>query len=357
MTAPWAATTRWWRHVGGTLLVATANFAVATALAGTVALLGLVVEDSLPVTGQREFSTARVLLLGVALVALFAAVVWRGSVYRRTGTLFYVRLIDGALSDWHVALVRVASRRRMSLRSVTRWVDLPSSTRNGTIDLVNTCTEVAAALEAVVNSDRDDTAYTISPNMPWPAAVAIGAELPIVDSLRLLELRGRPDSSSDDVAEISFRLAPPTGDTALPGATTHLTTGSRVGLLLVFTSRGLYPHTVFDGMDVGEFYKLDPASLGITRHAGTDLTGAQLAALAQALPPAVAAIKQAARDRELVIAAALPKTLAMALGWGLAQGQCRFFAGTHLMHCVDNESGRCVPMRVHPAQPASSKND
>ncbi|WP_173034009.1 hypothetical protein [Phytohabitans flavus] len=356
MTAPRTAVARWWWQARGTVLVATANFAVAATLAGTAALLALVVQDLLPVTGPRQLSPTRVLCLAATLAALFAALVWRGSVHQRTGTLFYVRLIDDAWPDWHTIPLRAASRRRMSLRSVTRWADLPTHTRDGTIDLVDMCADVAAALEAVVNGDRDDTAYTIAPNMPWPAALAIGAELPIVDNLRLLELPGRPDSAGDGMPEVVFRMPQPaTGGAALPSATTRRTTGRRVGLLLTFTGRGLDPDTVFDGMDVGEFYELGPAALGVARHAGPGFTSAQLATLARSLPPAVAAIKQATTGRELVVAAAMPKTLAMALGWCLAQGDCRFFAGTHLLHCVDTKSGHCMPMRVHPAQPVNCR--
>jgi len=57
-------------------------------------------------------------------------------------------------------------------------------------------------------------------------------------------------------------------------------------------------------------------------------------------------------NRELVIAAAMPKTLALALGWGLAQGTSRFFNNTHLLHHSE-ASGRYTPVRVHPSQPTS----
>jgi hypothetical protein len=46
----------------------------------------------------------------------------------------------------------------MSLRSVTRWVDVASGAHDGAIDLVDVCAEVATELEAVVNGDRDHTA-------------------------------------------------------------------------------------------------------------------------------------------------------------------------------------------------------
>jgi hypothetical protein len=83
-------------------------------------------------------------------------------------------------------------------------------------------------------------------------------------------------------------------------------------------------------MDVAEYYELKSDYFGpVARQPpGARLTGAQLAAIAERLPAAVAAVKQAAGDRELVVAAALPKTLAMALGWGLSEGPQRFFTRT-----------------------------
>jgi hypothetical protein len=333
--------------------VAAANFAVAATLAATTSLLALVVEDLLPADGTPQWPIARGAWLIATALLLFAVIWLRGLVHRQTGTLFYVRLLDASWSDWHHIPLHIASRRRMSLRSVTRWVDLPHRTHdNGGIELADVCAEVAAALEAAVNGDRDDTAYTIAPNMPWPAALAIGAELPIVDGLRLLELSGRPESAAQNTTEITFQLRPPETTTAArlrPMA--HRRNGTRVGLLLLITSRGLHPDTVFDGMDVGAYYTLDPAALGLPGQSRPTLNGRELAALSALLPSAVAEVKQAAADRELVVAAAMPKTVAMALGWGLAQGPIRFFTGTHLLY-VDVQSGRRDPMRVHPAQPA-----
>jgi hypothetical protein len=340
------------RRVPGPTLVAAANFQIATALATAGALLSLIAEDLLPLTGPRHFSTVRIGWLAGILAWLFAAIWWRGRLHRRTGTLFYVRVLDTGWADWHTIPIEAARRRRMSLRSVTRWVDLASRTRNGAIDLVDVCAEVATELEAVVNGDRDDTAYTVAPNLMWPVALAVGAELPLVDGLRLLELPGRAGGAAVDGSEVLFRLPRPAETIGeIPPPVPIGTGGTRVGLLLMFSGRGLDAKTVFGRMDVAEYYELKSEFFRpVARQPpGSRLTGAQLAAIAESLPAAVAAVKQAAGDRELVVAAALPKTLAMALGWGLSEGPWRFFTRTHLLHW-DEDLDQYRPVLVHPAQ-------
>ncbi len=117
------------------------------------------------------------------------------------------RKIDDTMTDWHRQALEAARRRRLSLRSVTQWVDLKAcTTRTGEMDLTAVCEQVAAALEATINTDRDDTGYTLAPNMPWAPTLAVGAELPIVERLRLLELhgtRGTPTAETEFVLPVT----------------------------------------------------------------------------------------------------------------------------------------------------------
>ena len=116
----------WWRRIGSwmvgltwQLLVPVANFLVATMIAAVAAVLALVVEDLLPLTGPRECCAARGCALVMTRVGLCAGILWRGTVYRLTGTLFYLRMLDHSMVDWHATALKLAHRRRMSLRSVT----------------------------------------------------------------------------------------------------------------------------------------------------------------------------------------------------------------------------------------------
>ncbi|MEU7616648.1 hypothetical protein AB0B27_11175 [Micromonospora rifamycinica] len=327
-----------------------ANFAIVTLAALTTAALGLIVEDLVPLKPPRQVSTERAILLAVALVLLFAAVLWRGLIHRRTGTLFYVRLLADDMPDLHDAAIQVAARRRMSLKSVTRWADLPTHTHEGVIDLSATCADIAAALEIVVNTDRDDTAYTIAPNILWPAALAIGAELPIVDNLQLLELPD-PRTPKPITFTLTKAVTPATLITEeLPLDTT--TPDGPIGLILAFAPAAakMSPQRVFGEHPVSRCRRIRPAAIDDVAELGDRIfTGPEVAAFARPLAEAIIAVQDEAGTRGVAIAAAMPKMLAMAIGWHLAQAKTRFFDRTHLLH-YGQQTAAYTPIRAHPAQ-------
>lgn len=335
----------------GPLLIALANFLIALCAALTTALLALVLEDALPLTWPLKVSAGLWSLLAVSAVLLFGTVLLRGRIHRHTGTLFYVRLLGDEMTDRHDTALQAAARGRMSLRSVTRWVDLPTRTSNGVIDISATCADVSAALETAVNTDRDDTAYTIAPNTLWPAALVIGAELPIVDGLRLLEL---PDPTPRPV---SFTLTEPVAPAGIVTDELNLhtgTPGAPVGILLAFTraSVRMTPEKTFGQFSLSRCCRIRPAGIdGIEKLADVTFTGPEIAAFARPLAEAIIRVQDEAGTRGVIIAAAITKTLAVAVGWELAQANTRFFAHTHLLH-HDQQTDSYVPVRVHPAQPA-----
>ncbi|MFI6163950.1 hypothetical protein ACIA59_28865 [Micromonospora haikouensis] len=327
-----------------------ANFAIAALTALTTAALGLIVEDLLPLKPPRQVSPERATLLAAALVLLFAAVLWRSLIHRRTGTLFYVRLLADDMPDLHDAAIQIAARRRMSLKSVTRWTDLPTHTHQGVIDLSATCADIAAALETVINADRDDTAYTIAPNILWPAALAIGAELPIVDDLQLLEL---PDPRTPQ--PIAFTLTKAVTSATLVTEELPLdstTPDAPVGLILAFAPAAakMTPEVTFAEYPISRCRRIRPAvTEDVTQLGRTTFTGPEIAAFAKPLTEAIIAVQNQAGAREVIIAAAMPKVLAMAIGWHLAQATTRFFTNTRLIH-YDQVTNTYIPIRAHPAQ-------
>ncbi|MGV9976525.1 hypothetical protein ACWDUH_02465 [Micromonospora wenchangensis] len=349
-TAGTRAATRRWRPASGPLLTTLANFAIATFTALTTAALALIIEDLLPLKPPRQISLERATLLAAALALLFAAVLWRSLIHRRTGTLFYVRLLADDMPDLHDTAIQIAARRRMSLKSVTRWADLPTHTHEGVIDLSATCTDIAAALETVINTDRDDTAYTIAPNILWPAALAIGAELPIVDNLQLLEL---PDPRTPQ--PIIFTLTKAVTPAALITEELPLdptTPDAPIGLILAFAPAAakMTPQVTFAEYPISRCRRIRPAATeDVTHLSRTTFTGPDIAAFVKPLTEAIIAEQNQAGTREVIIAAAMPKVLAMAIGWDLAQATTRFFTNTHLLH-YDQRTNTYIPIRAHPAQ-------
>jgi hypothetical protein len=353
-----------WRQWRGTLLIAAANLAVATTVALVTAVLALIVGDVLPIDGPWRFSGLRWTLLAVVLVLLVAAILWRSSVHRQRGTLVYVRLLDQIMNDWHVHAVDLAGRRRMALRPVTRWIDLRSHTEGGVIDVVGPCAELTDELRRTILAGRDDAGSTIAPNLLWPMAIAVGSELPPVKDLRMLELPG----AHADLVKEEILFTPPMQPAppglvrdalgvedikAMPG---HRGGAGRLGLLLAFgpSAQHMDPTGVFAAFGVGEYCRIRPSWMAVDLAGLTPdcFTGAQLAILAQALTEQIAHLKDKTGDRELVVAAAMPKALALAVGFGLAQSGIRFFADTHLLH-FDSDAQSYLPMRVHPSQPTS----
>lgn len=78
----------------------------------------------------------------------------------------------------YACLRRQARRRRLTLRSVTRWVDASASSGGRLVDLVAVCRETAAALEAMINADPGGSRRLLASDMMWPPALAVGAQCP-----------------------------------------------------------------------------------------------------------------------------------------------------------------------------------
>jgi hypothetical protein len=266
---------------------------------------------------------------------------------------------DDSMRERHLGLLRQARRRGVPAKSVTRWVNLAPPGPDRPVDLVATCAAAAAAVESMINNGPDGVRMLLAADMPWPAALAVGAQLPITADPRLLELTGSPCGTGVGAPEATFSLPwrPPRSLEALTIERWTLpdaAAAGRVGLLLALTrpQRYLDPAQVFAGHGVGECHLVQPS--WVAEEADDDepyrFTGQQLAGLARRLPAVLAAVKQRCRGRELAVVAAMPSTLAMAVGWGLARDPGPFFAGTYLLY--DDESNRgYLPLRVHPSQP------
>jgi hypothetical protein len=308
-------------------------------------VLSLVAEDLLrKPSPDAMFVPVRLITAGLMLAALSALVWLRSREHRTSGTMFYLAVLDEGWKDRRQAAAISAGADHMAFRSLSRWVDFTHRiTTSGVIDVHDIASEVGAALEELVNTDTSDTGYTVAPNLAWPMALSVGAYLPALPGMRVAEL-------DDNGAAQVYPLA------ALPATTTvHRPTPSetpgRVGVWLAFTEAAQrFTPTGFTEFGVTETHVITyPDGPPTDDNPAPTFTDATMAPMATELAEHLIRIKKAAGDRELVVVAMIPKSVAFALGWHLAQHEGRFFADTHLMHHIHGRG--LVPMRVRESQP------
>lgn len=356
------------RHArkGRWIPVALANLFVVVIATTLTAVLALVVEDLLPkhdpnalVVGFRWAVVA--VLVGLLLLALLA----RGRIQQATGTLFHVQILDEAFADTRQAGAAEAVARKISSRSITRWVDLEHR-RNpaGVIELAEVCEEVGAALEQQINDDGQTTGSTVAPNMLWPMALAVGGALPAPPEhrpqLRLVELatgpaRGAgasPPRRRDPMVEMPLRHEPLHVEVLPQG---ELNGTGRFLVWLAFSSAS--QHHSWDtltsrfGVSAGRIIHLGaPPQFGVEP---VQLSKEQVAGLGPAIANELVSMRSEIGDAELVVVAMITKASALSAGWHLAQAKCRFFHNTFLMH-YDEVRRDFVAMRVKESQPAFS---
>ncbi|WP_017975255.1 hypothetical protein [Actinopolyspora halophila] len=336
------------RRPSGEARVSLANAVIVVAASLITASLALILEDLLPRDDSDGYVVLTRWLAGItALVLLVVGLVWRARLHRKRGTLFYVQLLDEAMPNWHEQPLAAAQQRRMSMRSVVRWVDLGQRVDNGVIDVVEPCREIGAVVEEAINNDREDTGYTVAPNMLWPAALALGAYLPHPESLRLLELLPAEEREFALTERSRGRSGSVSGqlDGQLPRG--------RVGVWLAFTPAARYfSAEMFERFGVRTAHTVTFRGETPGPNYSPDLSSMDMAHLGGELAEHLVRVKKEAGERELVVVAMVPKSVMLAVGWQLSQHDCRFFRGTHLMH-YDQASKDYIPMRVRESQPTT----
>lgn len=332
--------------------VTLANFAIVTVATLTTGVVALLAEDTLPKPQDGSwFVLSRWITAVVLLVTLVAVLSFRAHVHRTTGTLFYLHILDESMADRQLEALKVAADRHMATRSISRWADLlDRTTPAGVIDVVDTCAEVGALLEQQINDDTQNTGFVVAPNLLWPMALSVGAYLPNTQTVRLLELS---DRSTDWEIGLSD-----TGSNIIERQLDHAQTSGPVGVWIALAPSARYfsPETL-STRPISRWHVLTyPDGPPTADQPCPDWTDKQLEQFPAALATNLVELKEAARKegRELVVVAMMPKVVALALGRQLALKQCRFFAGTHLMH-HDPVTGY-LPMRVRPNQPMTTPN-
>jgi len=322
---------------------------IAVLVPAAAAMFGLVLEDILPVRGlDGVASPTRLVVLGVLVAVLVGAVAYRRWVYRTTGTLYSVSFLDERMGDYHENALADARRRHMALQVLGRRIDLAGRECSGVADVITPRQELSRMVEDAFNQDRDDTGYVVAPNLLWPAALAVGPSLTRARDARFIEF----DKSGevDQIFMLHERADNPVAAPTRQTTALDEPTGDRRGVVLAFTEAfaKFTPERQFARLGVQEFTVLRP----LDGKPGQRWSGPALCRLADDLAGHLATLKSECEhgNRELVVVAFLPKTVALLIGWHLGRARQRFFANTHLMHYVLGED-RFVALRVHPSQP------
>ena len=164
-----------------------------------VAVTGLVVEDVLPVQSSKALPSWAILrngwlrpALAAGGVALLVLLVWRRTrLSQLEGTFYYVRFLDGWMTDRHLDEERQRRKAHLDERVVVR--QLVSTPRGGVIDVADDLQVVARDLQQTMNEDDVSTGFTVAPNLLWPMSLGLGYTLFAWPGLKLQELSGRED--------------------------------------------------------------------------------------------------------------------------------------------------------------------
>jgi hypothetical protein len=341
----------------------------------TIAVASLVLEDLLPKGDNPSTTRARLLVLLGGLIALVGAAVWLNYLGTRRGTLFYVRLIDSHMHDWHSSAHELAVRDMLASRVIAE----PITMMPGNGDVIDVQEHLATArrdLQQAFNSDDRRTGYHVAPNMLWPVAFGLGYDLTAPAGLTLVDFGfpvGEASVGAFEWALDNLRREIPAGFRSLEKADKAGTDES--GPMLVAATMtndpdlARFDYLVGKSIRVGIFKNGNPVAVSV----GTD-AGAGVVHPARATEDWVAAIREALHStagRVVLLVAKVPKTVALAGGNLLANpgstGPRSDDPGCGYQNCA-NESCRqpwrflvpmhydipqkkWFPVRVHPDQP------
>lgn len=359
----------------------------AIVLSGVAATAGaaLVLEDALPLKEGRTFDLTRWVWTVLATGVLLVFVRLRQRRARTTGTLYYLRFLQEWMGDWHIDALARRDGQYLDQRVIGRWCTTVPEGRY--LDVVEDVTAITAELQRSMNDDRSDTGFTVAPNLLLPVAVSIGFDLYNWKGLRLEELFGNQHLSwvLTDSSRIHGFAKPVCIETDhdYGDAQSVLVTVDLTGKGETTRPPGYYAcHYRVGVLAAGAEGELPSRPVQITTvpppltatHTPAPASPDDLALVhpRDAVTIAVAAIRCALHehpDRCVVVAARMPKTVALGVGWALANQAtikhpgcghvgCRQRACLHpwtnlvvLQLNQDNDAGPYLFPRVHHGQP------
>lgn len=152
-----------------------AEYALVLFGSAAAAFAGLVAEDMFPGRDAwltTEWKWVRVGSLAVAVAAAFLAV--RRLIRRRQlrGTLYYLRMQSDTNEDYHAKAIEEAAKDYLGFRAMAAWCD-PG---DGTVDVRRQVDRLSVELQRSTNDDANDSGFDIAPNLIFPVALAVGYE-------------------------------------------------------------------------------------------------------------------------------------------------------------------------------------
>ncbi len=334
-----------------------------------------------------------VTLVMLALLAVLA--LFRDYASSSAGTLFYVRIGEQWMPDWHVERLMDDVKAHMDSKAISRdYLRHTSEDPARVDDVEQVVTEASRSLEGALNDDTTGTAYHLAPNMLWPAAVAVGYDLFAWQDLTLREyvkddvpptfempLEMRTPSEERDTETSRVYTTPETRheardkDRPVEGPSvavvavelswwdeskvTPALTGFRIGSLTrvaCFETAGSDPEDARLPVVVGDPDPTHPDTPVVQPHV-----------VAEHAYRAIRSAIHANPERPVLVMLRVPKTAAVSLGHLLRTRRCGA-EGSHSSGC-DNPWEVLVPMnyemfprplqytplRVHPHQPAAEE--
>lgn len=266
-----------------------------------------------------------------------SVVVWGGVLWYRSrlsataGTLYYVRMLDPSMTDWHEAAEQHAQKEYLQLFEVSR--DTLMEERGGVIDVRNQRRRAFEYLEELFNADDQSTGFSLAPNMLWPVALGLGYRAALRTGSTLIDF--------GDADDTSFEWAPDQqGEGGLAVERRIEASGSGPGTAVLATLtpyvRASWPQWRTSSQVRVGWFAADGTVRGVTVGNGQEQVRPAYAAQQW-----VSAMRQALHDTDgpVLLVAQVPKTVAFAAGYYLGRmpvGEAR----TSLPGCGDADCQR-----------------
>ncbi len=371
--------------------------AITIAATVSIAAAGLVLEDHLPLEKDGVRAAAvhdpwRIAWLAGGLAILLLLLTCRDWLTRRRGTLYYLRVLDEWMADWHLDQERSRRGGYVDERVVSYHISAPR--RDGVVDIADDLVGVGQAIQATMNEDDISTGFHVAPNLIWPAAVAIGYGFFPFPDVSLLEL-GQPhgaepmewrlddDAPASGFATVSVRSALPD---RVANARTVLVTADLTGRGSTTLPPGLQPDL---RIRIAAFATpsgpINEENRGVLVHSNPDaphppeMALVHPAAAAEIVTTTLAAALHDHPEAQVYVVLRVPKSVAVAVGHRLsgpgraqrttsgakvgcgpcAQESCRH-PWTRLILLVPEQGPQreflgYYALRVHPGQPSADE--